>query len=245
MKCEGLLKSVESMHIGGLQKCSLIDYPGRVSCVLFLAGCNFDCPYCHNPSLVRDCRECPSLPEDSVLEGFLKKRKGFLDGVVISGGEPTLQKDLPGLCEKIKTLGYSIKLDTNGSRPRELEDLIGRGLVDYVAMDIKTDPFHYDPWIKRGFHAEDLLSSMHAIMKSAPDYEFRTTCVKGFVDEAVIERTARLIQGAKRYALQKFQNAEMLHPEFFRESQPGLNREELIGLKAIADPWVEECVIRE
>jgi pyruvate formate lyase activating enzyme len=233
------------MNIGGLQKNSLIDYPGKVSCVIFLSGCNFDCPYCHNPSLVKGCLECPSSLEDKGLNGFLESRKSFLDGVVISGGEPTLQKDLFRLCEMVKDLGYSVKLDTNGSRPKKLRDLLRKGLVDYVAMDIKTDPFHYDPFIKPGCNPEDLLSSVHAIMESAPDYEFRTTCVNGFVDERIIESIAMLIEGAKLYALQQFHDAELLHPEFFRESQPGLKSDELLGLKSIADPWVEKCIIRE
>ena len=120
---------------------------------------------------------------DDALYNFLKSRMDFLDGVVISGGEPTLQEDLPDLCENIKSLGYQVKLDTNGSRPDELEFLIKRDLVDYVAMDIKTDPYNYDPLIHKGFYPEDLLSSIRIIMESARDYEFRTTCVKGFVDE--------------------------------------------------------------
>ena len=134
------------MRIGGLQKNSLIDYPGKVSCVLFLSGCNFDCPYCHNPDLVRGSLSChPFLDEKAVYE-FLKRRKRFLDGVVISGGEPTLNKNLFRLCEKIKQIGYPLKLDTNGSQPQVIKRLINEGLVDYIAMDIKTDPLHYSPY---------------------------------------------------------------------------------------------------
>lgn len=233
------------MQIGGLQRTSLIDYPGKVSCVIFLSGCDFDCPFCHNPSLVKGCPESPSFLEDKGLNDFLESRKNFLDGVVISGGEPTLQKDLVKLCEIIKGLGYSVKLDTNGSRPKELRELLDQGLVDYIAMDLKTDPFQYDPFIKKGCNPEDLLSSVHAIMESAPDYEFRTTCVNGLVDERVIEGIVRLIKGAELYALQPYHDAEVLHPEFFRETNPGLNHDEIIGLKSIAEPWVKECVIRE
>ena len=128
------------MVIGGIQKISLIDYPGKLSCVLFLSGCNFKCPYCHNPQLVKsDSAYSDCLDEKAVYE-FLESRKGLIDGVVISGGEPTLQKNLPLLCNEIKEMGYLVKLDTNGSRPKAIKLLIDEGLVDYVAMDIKSDP---------------------------------------------------------------------------------------------------------
>ena len=139
------------MRLAGLQKNSLIDYPGKASCVLFLFGCNFDCPYCHNPDLVRGGLSChASLDEKTVYE-FLERRKGLLDGVVISGGEPTLDKDLVFLCEKIKQIGYPLKLDTNGSQPQVIKRLIQEGLIDYIAMDIKTDPLHYSPLIIRAW----------------------------------------------------------------------------------------------
>jgi pyruvate formate lyase activating enzyme len=232
------------MRIGGIQKNSLIDYPGKVSCVIFLSGCNFDCPYCHNPSLVRGALECPASLKGKGLYDFLQSRRHFLDGVVISGGEPTLQKDLVELCEAIKGLGYSIKLDTNGSRPGELKRLIEYGLVDYIAMDIKTDPFHYDSLAGTECNPEDILSSIMTIMKSAPGYEFRTTCVKGFVDERVIENIAKLIKGSGLYALQRFNKSELLHPEFFQNAECGYAEEDMITLKKIAEPWVRECVVR-
>lgn len=127
--------------IGGWQKNTIIDYPGKVSCVLFLSGCNFSCPYCHNPNLVKvDGLPSCFLDEQTVLN-FLEKRRGFLGGVVISGGEPTLQRDLFVLCKRIKQIGYPVKLDTNGSRPEVLKRLLKEGLVDYIAMDIKNRPF--------------------------------------------------------------------------------------------------------
>jgi len=232
------------MRLGGLQKTSLIDYPGRLSCVIFLSGCNFDCPYCHNPSLVNGKAECPDFLNHDNLYNFLDKRRDFLDGVVISGGEPTIQKNLFRLCESIKELGYSIKLDTNGSRPKDLKRLIEHGLVDYIAMDIKTDPIRYKNLIRGDSNPDDLLSSIVTIMKSAPDYEFRTTCVRGFVDEQIIENIAFLIKGAKLYALQSFNRTKILHPEFFGDQESGFDHAEIDKLRSIAEPWVKECVVR-
>jgi len=232
------------MFFGGIQKSSLIDFPGKISCVFFLSGCNFDCPYCHNAGLVRGGLDCPEALEGQRAFDFLEDRREFLEGVVVSGGEPTLQKDLPSFCERIKNLGYSVKLDTNGSRPNELKMLIDHGLVDYVAMDIKTDPLHYDPIIKKNNNPNNVLSSIRTIMESAPDYEFRTTCIKELVDEYIVQTIAKIIKGAKRYALQQFQNKSVLHPEFFINSDSHYNEEELIHLKSIAEPWVQECVVR-
>jgi pyruvate formate lyase activating enzyme len=232
------------MLLGGIQKSSLIDYPGKLSCVIFLSGCNFDCHYCHNPSLATGQAECRDFMEHENLYQFLNQRKGFLDGVVISGGEPTLQKTLFKLCENIKGLGYSVKLDTNGSRPKDLKRLLEHGLVDYIAMDIKTEPAKYNSLIKGDFNTDDLLSSIMMIMDAAPDYEFRTTCAKGFVDEKIIENIAHLIKGANLYALQSFNHAEILHPEFFGEDESGLDRVEMEKLKSVAEPWVKECIVR-
>lgn len=232
------------MRIGGVQKNSFIDYPGKVSCVLFAAGCNFDCPYCHNPQLVRgDAETNPPLDEAEVFR-FLSSRKGLLDGVVISGGEPTLQKDLIFLCERIREMGYPIKLDTNGSRPQAVEELIQRGLLDYVAMDIKTDPRGYAPLIRKQADAESIVESIHLIMDSGLDYEFKTTCVKPLVNEAVVENICRLIPDARLYALQQYNKAEVLHPEFFEVEDRLFSEEELTRLQTIAAQWVRECVIR-
>jgi pyruvate formate lyase activating enzyme len=232
------------MSIGGIQKTSLIDYPGKLSCVIFMSGCNFDCPYCHNPSLVRCSEECPSYLKGDGLFEFLRSRKGFLDGVVISGGEPTLSKNLVKLCEAVKGLGYSIKLDTNGSRPKDLDILIERGLVDYIAMDIKTDPARYNPLMAKGINPEDILTSIETIMEKAPDYEFRTTCVRGIVDKNVISNIVKIIKHAKLYALQNFHRAEILHPEYFKDLSPEFSDAELTEFKSIASPWVKECVVR-
>jgi pyruvate formate lyase activating enzyme len=232
------------MIFGGLQKSSLIDYPGKLSCVIFLSGCNFKCPYCHNPSLATGKAVCRDLINHEGLYDFLDRRRGFLDGVVITGGEPTIQKNLIKLCETIKKMGYSIKLDTNGSRPEELKRLIAYGLVDYLAMDLKTDPLKYKHLVCEDFNPEDLFSSIITVMQSAPDYEFRTTCVKGFVDERIIENIVKHIRGANLYALQPFNPVEVLYPEFFTGQDTGLDLSEINRLKSVAEPWVKECVVR-
>jgi len=232
------------MVFGGLQKNSLIDYPGKLSCVLFLSGCNFDCPYCHNPDLAKGYLSSHSyLNENSIYE-FLEGRKHFLDGVVVSGGEPTLHKDLLFICEKIKQLGYPVKLDTNGSRPEVLKTLIDQGLVDYIAMDIKTDPFEYSPFIRKDHDPNQIISCIHFIMESSIPYEFRTTCIKPFVNDRIVERIARYIEGCKLYALQRFCHTEVLHPEFFQNNECLFDDDELLNLKSIAEPWVQACIIR-
>jgi pyruvate formate lyase activating enzyme len=232
------------MIVGGLQKNSLIYYPGKVSCVCFLAGCNFDCPYCHNPDLVlRNMTHLRPLSEDSLYR-FLDARKGFLDGVVVSGGEPTLETELVPLCSRIKAMGYAVKLDTNGSRPRVIETLIGEGLVDYVAMDVKTAPERYSHFIKRGYDPAGLALSVEIIMRSGIDYEFRTTCVRPMVEPQAVENIGRLIEGARLYALQRFQERKLLHPEFFQGIKAGYDQDEMVRLKSVAAPYVQSCILR-
>ncbi|MFZ7113420.1 MAG: anaerobic ribonucleoside-triphosphate reductase activating protein [Desulfatiglandales bacterium] len=233
------------MIIGGIQKNSFIDYPGKISCVLFLKGCNFHCPYCHNPELVNGGHS-PSLlfQESDVLE-FLEDRKGLLEGVVISGGEPTLQKDLTLLCEKIRDLGYPLKLDTNGSRPEVLNRLVNRGLVNYVAMDIKTDPFGYAPHIVDHIDPNRIIDSIGLVMSSGLPYEFRTTCVRPFVDEKIIEKIGSHIRGARQYMLQEFHNQDrILNPAFFEGTSPEYSEEEMTGFVSMAQRWVSHCSVR-
>lgn len=230
------------MAFGGIQKNSLIDYPGKISCVLFLSGCNFTCPYCHNPDLVRNTS--PVLLEETEVYRFLEGRRTFLDGVVISGGEPTIYPGLKSLLKKIKEIGYPVKLDTNGSNPSEIKKLIDEGLVDYIAMDIKTDPALYFFFVKYGCEPVDILSSINIIINSGIDFEFRTTCVRPFISRPVIEKISRIIKGAKLYALQHFQNKNVLDPDFFAAEDCGFSEDDLLELKAAAEPFVENCIIR-
>jgi len=234
------------MFIGGIQKNSFIDFPGKISCVLFVCGCNFRCPYCHNPSLVRpDLMKRDGIEMDAALD-FIRRRRELLEGVVISGGEPTLSGgDLISLCREIKQMGYSVKLDTNGSGPRVLWQLIEGGLVDYIAMDIKTDPELYSTFsITNSDETKNILSSIRLIMESETSYEFRTTCVKPIVDASIIESIAHLINGADHYALQKFVSGKVLRPDFFRGFKAGYSEKELFHFKGLAEPWVKKCVVR-
>ena len=232
------------MNIGGLQKHSFIDYPAKISCVLFLSGCNFQCPYCHNPQLTGDPAGRPHQISLEDVFGFLGERRGFLEGVVISGGEPTLKPDLPELCMRIKALGYPVKLDTNGSRPQMLARLISGGLLDYLAMDIKTEPERYAGCIAHPGDRTAILASLRLIMESGVDYEFRTTCVKPLVTPQAIASIARLIEGGRLYALQPFKECRMLHPDYFQGTDPSYSPEEMEELKRIADPWVAACTLR-
>ncbi len=230
------------MIIGGLQKTSIIDYPGKVSCVLFCAGCNFRCPYCHNPELLNTNAE-PPLSVEQFFQ-FLETRRDFLDGVVITGGEPTLQNDLAGLCEKIKKEKLSVKLDTNGSRPGVIRDLLEKGLLDYIAMDVKTDPKDYFPILTKNDDPKPIRTSLELIQTAGVAYEFRTTCVRPLVDEKIMATMAELVAGAPLYVLQRFRHREkILSPAFFHD-QPDFSERELEQLQAIVAPRVKQCLIR-
>lgn len=235
------------MILGGIQKTSFIDFPGKISAVLFLSGCNFRCPYCHNPELVGGQPGCPAFINETCIIEFLAKRKGFLDAVVISGGEPTIHDDLFEFCKKLKAFGFPIKVDTNGSRPQVIHKLIQNGLVDYIAMDIKTDPLNYSSLVTNGFNPKNILESIHVIMDSGIDYEFRTTCIKPLINEKIIENISRLIKGCKSYALQQFKNDKVLRPELFQSKKTGirgLTSGEMDSIKSIVTPWVQSCTVR-
>ena len=192
------------MLISGLEKMSLVDYDGFVSATIFTGGCNFRCGFCHNSPLVLEYKSLPQIPEYEVLE-YLKKRKGLLDGVCISGGEPTLQKDLPAFIEKVKNLGYSVKLDTNGTSPDLVKSLWENRLVDYFATDIKSDKNGYSKII--GIDNYDLSKVEKTIdyfMNNDVNYELRTTIIKEYHTNTVMENIGKWIKGAKKYFLQKY-----------------------------------------
>ena len=195
------------MRIHGLQKMTLLDFPGRVACTVFLGGCDFRCPFCHNFELVDG--SAPAIMDDEALFAFLQKRKGLLDGVAVTGGEPCLRKDLPELLERIKAMGFAVKLDTNGAHPEMLRSLIDRGLVDYVAMDIKNSPDHYARTC--GLQHVDLSpirESVKLLMQGRVDYEFRTTVVDELHAAKDFEEIGAWLSGARRYFIQSFTNRD-------------------------------------
>ena len=192
------------MYINGFQKLTVLDYPGKVACIIFTPGCNFRCPFCHNAALVTHIDKDTYIDAEEVL-AYLKKRQGILDGVVITGGEPLLQDGIEEFIGKIKDLGYSVKLDTNGSFPEKLISLVEKGLVDYVAMDIKNSKAKYITTI--GVNNIDMAAiekSVDFLLQNKVDYEFRTTSVDGFHTVEDIQDIVVWIKGAHKYFLQNF-----------------------------------------
>lgn len=194
------------MQISGIQKLTLLDYPGKLACTIFTDGCNFRCPFCHNAPLVLPDREKQRMDESEVLE-LLKKRRGILEGVAVTGGEPTLQADLEDFLVKVKELGYKIKLDTNGTRPEVIKRLIERGLLDRVAMDIKDAPERYPAAVGAKVDIAAIERSKELLLEGKVEYEFRTTVVKGIHTKESLLSAARWISGAKEYYLQQFKDS--------------------------------------
>ncbi len=204
------------MKIGGLQKVSLIDYPGLICAIIFLQGCNFRCSYCHNPELVEPRLFQPCIKENEVLE-FLETRKGKLDAVTITGGEPTLQDDLTSFIKKIKKMKFTVKVDTNGSQPQVIKDLLDNKLLDFIAMDIKAPLEKYESIVKAPVNSDSIQESIKLILKEKIPHEFRTTIVESQLEEKDIQQIALLISGAKNYVLQKFVPVKVLDKEFLNE----------------------------
>jgi len=208
----------------GLQKISLLDYPGKISAIIFTGGCNFKCPFCYNRDLVLNPESLPSLREEEIL-GYLKSRKEWLDGVVVTGGEPTIHPCLPGFMERVKKLGYSIKLDTNGSNSKMLAELLEKNLVDYIALDVKA------PLLKENYIAatracsDDVLEEVKTSIarlrgSNGVDYEFRTTVVPKLLNKNDVMSIVGQISGAKRYYLQQFKSTNSHIDESYSSVTP-------------------------
>lgn len=227
------------MDIHGLQKLTLLDFPGHVACTVFLAGCDLRCPFCHNGGLVLGGMD--PVMDDAALLDFLKKRQGLLDGVAVTGGEPLLRPDLPDLLRAVKALGYAVKLDSNGAHPAALRSLVGEGLVDYVAMDIKNSPEKYAATVGLpGFDLNPIQESAAFLLSGAVDYEFRTTVVAEFHDDASFAGIARWLSGARRYFIQCFTDRESV-------IQPGLHapdKEQLAHWADIVRPSIPNVALR-
>ena len=222
------------MLILGLQKLSLLDYPGKIACTVFLGGCNFRCPYCHNGSLALGQGEAV-MDMDEFL-AFLDKRRGRLEGVCISGGEPTLHHDLPELIAEIKSRGYAVKLDTNGTNPEMLSSLINNGLIDYVAMDIKNSPDRYFESIgnskfeiRNSKLIENVEASASILMQGLVDFEFRTTLTRELHSAEDMMKIGQWIQGAEKYFLQTYRDeGDLIEGGFTAYSRE--ETEELLGI---------------
>jgi pyruvate formate lyase activating enzyme len=210
-----LTNASSSILIGGIQKSSLIDYPEKISAIVFTQGCNFRCPYCHNPELL--LIKCETVFTVSHFVDFLKTRIGKLDGVVITGGEPTLHKDLPEFIKQIKELGFCVKLDTNGTNPEMLQSLLGKRLIDYVAMDIKAPIEKYSEVVCTKVNTDNILKSIEILMNSNINYEFRTTVVKSQLAVSDFEEIGKMISGAKKYYLQRFLPTKTLNKTFLNQ----------------------------
>ena len=227
------------MIIHGLQKMTLLDFPGKVACTVFLGGCEFRCPFCHNADLLD--MSAPGIMDDDELLEFLKKRKGLLDGVAFTGGEPLLRKDLPELLARVRDIGYQIKVDTNGDHPDLLKEIVRAGLADYIAMDVKNSPARYAETIGwETFDTAPVDESIQFLLSGQVRYEFRTTVVKQFHDEASFEAIAQWIDGADRYELQEFVDRDTV-PFAGLEA---CSREEMEHFADIVRPHVKTVELR-
>jgi len=197
----------------GLQRLSLIDYPGKLCATIFTAGCNFRCPYCYNENIVLDYPAMPKIPEDKIIE-FLHPRLGFLDGVCVTGGEPTIHRELPKFLGRLKSIGSLVKLDTNGSRPKALAYVMEKGLVNYIALDVKVPLGRYEETVRYRVKPEGLKETIKLIRRSGVDHEFRTTVVPGLLDGDDLEEIAMTLAGSRRYVLQQFRPGKTLCPDF-------------------------------
>jgi len=231
------------MKIGGLQKLTLIDYPNKVAATVFLFGCNFRCPYCQNPELV-DPEKVNNRQEISEKEffDFLDSKKGLIDGVCITGGEPTIHKELSDFIKKIKAKKFLVKLDTNGSNPEILKKLIDAKLLDFIAMDIKSSPENYNKASGVKVDLKKIKKSIEIIKNSGIDYEFRITVVSGLVEEKDIEKIGKWLKGTKNFALQQFQNKKVLDKSF-EKIQPYPD-EILKEFQKILEKYIEKIELR-
>ena len=228
------------MHIHGLQKLTLLDYPGHTACTVFTGGCNYRCPFCQNASLVLHPGTEPEIDEEGLFE-FLSHRRGLLDGVCITGGEPTLQWDLPAFALRIKEAGFHVKLDTNGSDPDMLSAMLSAELVDYVAMDIKTSLENYPAVTgKPDMDVGHIRESAALLLEGKTDYEFRTTVVREFHRDEDFHAIGRWLRGARAYYLQGFRDSG----DLIRPGLNGCSREEMEHFQSIAAIYIPSTTLR-
>ena len=228
------------MKIGGFQKTSLLDYPDYISAIIWTIGCNFQCPFCYNKNIVLG--NVKPIPEEEILS-FLKKRKELLEGLVITGGEPLLQKDIIDFILKVKKLKYLIKFDTNGTFPKKLKEIIDKNLVDYISMDIKAPQNKYNKLAGVTVNLKDIKQSIEITQNNAPDYEFRTTFVPGLLNKEDILKIAKWLEGSKRFYLQQFKGDMPLLSAKLDNVVP-YSREDLIKTVKEIKPFFKICDLR-
>jgi len=228
------------MKIGGFQKTSLLDYPKHISAIVWTVGCNFSCPFCYNTELVKGT--CELFSEEEIFD-YLKKRKNMLEALVISGGEPFLQKDLKEFCKKVKDLGYKIKIDTNGTFPDKLKEIIDEKLVDYISMDVKAPFSKYDKLSGVSADIDKIKKSIQILKNSKVDYEFKTTVVPDLLDKEDIISVSKMIKDSKKYYIQQFKNdTDVISKEL--ESLKPYSNEYLQNILKEVKPYFVECKVR-
>jgi pyruvate formate lyase activating enzyme len=229
------------MEFGGFEKFTLIDFPAKIACMVYTVGCPFRCPYCHNPELVDET--CTTRIDESVILKFLDERKGMIDGIVITGGEPTMHgQKLISFMREVKQRNFLIKLDTNGVHPEFIQEVIDENLVDYIAMDIKSPLSKYSQTVARPVDIEAIKSSVRVIIGSGIPYEFRTTIIRSMLSVEDIEEIGKEIKGATNYYLQKFVPTKILNPQFLKKVT--YNDEEFARIQTMMGQYVSFCGIR-
>lgn len=230
------------MVIGGFQRFSLIDYPGKICAIVFTQGCNLRCPYCHNPELVdKKPSGLQEVRQDEVVS-FLEARRGKLEAVTITGGEPLLQSDIGDFLSLVKSLGYLVKLDTNGSFPSRLETIIRANAVDYIAMDIKAPLYKYEQVVRRRIDKDRILSSIKLIMDWGLEYEFRTTVVRPLLEKDDFVGIGKMIKGSRLYVLQRFVASKLLDDRFLDVDT--YSEGEFSSIRHLMEGYVARCIVR-
>lgn len=228
------------MEFHGFQKLTLLDFPGRTACTLFTGGCDLRCPFCHNADLVLHPKDAPTVDEAEIF-ALLEKRRGVLDGVAITGGEPLMHPELAEFLKKVRALGYAVKLDTNGTYPLRLQTLVEAGLVDYVAMDVKASPAGYPAVVGiPGYKTDRVAESIRFLLTDAVDYEFRTTVVREYHDLAEIDALGQWIRGAKRHYLQAFKDSGAL----IGAGLSAVPKAEMLQMRETMLRYVDACEVR-
>ncbi len=220
----------------------MVDYPGKICSVIFLSDCNFRCPYCHNPDIVLNNPKIKEISEKEVIE-YMKKKEKWLDGICITGGEPSLHNDLPKFIKKIKKEGFLVKLDTNGSNPEMIKELLERKLIDFISMDIKSDLDNYEKIAKVKVDLKKIKESIKLIKNSKIDYEFRTTVLPELHNRADLKKIGEWLKGSKKYVIQNFRPGKCLNPSYNEKS--GFKKEDLKDFKLMLEPYFEKVEIRE